>query len=642
MPDLDRRDFLKLGAGAAALGAMTGRSGRTATRPNLLYVFPDQYRVFALGFMNADPVLTPNLDRFREQATFLPHATSSAPVCSPHRAMLFTGRWSHETGVTGNCNSQSDSFLRTDEVCFSDVLNANGWSCGYIGKLHLDKPTEADAKYGEGPRGGPNGVVWDTYTPPERRHGFRFWHAYGCCDRHLSPHYWVNDAAIDQRLDVDGWSVEHETNVAIDFIRNEGGGHRDPHQPWALFVSHNPPHPPYNQVPERYREMFKDREPSSLLVRPNVQGEAGAKAVADYFAAVYGVDEQFGRLLAALEASGQADNTIVVFTSDHGEMMGSHGRMGKSVIYEESYRVPFLIRYPQQLREREHPLHLTTPDVMPTLLGMMGVADQIPPQVQGHDHSQLLLTGRGELPQSSFYRMGPAEPGVGNRGIRTDRYTFQVSFGAGATVTLFDNQEDPYQLKNIAADHEPLCRELLAELNRWLQAVGDPWGELTWPLRAPHAIGVAVTATGFRVDFEAGHGADLQVSPAAPLAALTTAAGEVLSGRQSLKADTTASPGNFHEFFRLTDLLKPGRKYQVTYRYRILASNEQTQFYTVVRSTRDINQKAARIYWNEAPGDAKEGQFTFTTGDIADHHLLFGIQKQGAMVIDDIVVTEVP
>lgn len=642
MPELDRRGFLKLSAGAAAVSALSSRrAARAATRPNLLYVFPDQYRVFALGFMNADPVLTPNLDRFRQQSLFLPNATSSAPVCSPHRAMLFTGRWSHETGVTGNCNSRSDSYLRADEVCFSDVLDAQGWYCGYIGKLHLDKPTEDDAKYGEGPRGGPNGVVWDTYTPPERRHNFRFWHAYGCCDRHLKPHYWVNDAKIDERLDVDGWSVEHETNVAIDFINNADGKQRDPNKPWALFISHNPPHPPYNQVPDRYREPFKDKTAADLLNRPNVSGEQGHRAVVDYFSEVYGVDDQFGRLLAALEASGEADNTIVVFTSDHGEMMGSHGRMGKSVIHEESYRVPYLIRWPEKLKDRENPLHLTTPDVMPTLLGMMGAGEQIPQQVQGHDHSQLLLTGRGEQPKSSFYRMGSAAPGEGNRGIRTDRYTFLVSFGSGETVTLFDNQADPYQLKNIAADNEPLCRELVAELNRWLVAVNDPWGELTWPIRAKNAFAIRLHPRGFRVDFEPDLGNSPKESPASQFAALTTAADEVIAGKQSLKLDTTASKGNFHECLRITGQLKPNRKYEAVYRYRVLASDEQTQFYTVVRSTKDINQKAARIYWVEPPGEVKERRFSFETGKVTDHHLLFGVQHQGAMVVDDVVVNEV-
>lgn len=648
MPDLNRRDFLKLSAGAAGLSVLTGRraSGQAgAQRPNLLYVFPDQYRVFALGFMGADPVVTPNLDRFREESLFLPNAVSSAPVCSPHRGMLFTGRWSHETGVTSNCNSRSDSYLRADEVCFSDVLNANGWYCGYIGKLHLDRPTEADAKYGEGPRGGPNGTVWDTYTPPERRHGFRFWHAYGCCDRHLHPHYWVNDAPINQRLDVEGWSVEHETNVAIDYVRNADGKQRDPNQPWALFVSHNPPHPPYNQVPDRYREPHRTKRPESLLNRPNVtatgESERARNSVADYFAEVHGIDEQFGRLLAALEESGQADNTIVVFTSDHGEMMGSHGRMGKVVIYEESFRVPYLIRYPARLQQREHKLHLNTPDIMPTLLGMMGVGDQVPEQVQGHDHSQLLLTGRGEPPTSSFYRMGPAQPSTGQRGIRTDRYTFQVSFGGGAMVTLFDNQEDPYQLHNLAKENESLCRELLGELNRWLAEIGDPWGQLEWPLGAKNAFGIRTTEQGFRIDFEPGDGNGPQATPVSPLAMLTTAAGEVIGGQQSVKADTTGSAAKFHEFLRFTGLLQPGRKYEVVYRYRVLASDDQTQFYTVVRSTADTNQKAARLYWHEPPGEVKERRFTFETGDIADHHLLFGVQFKGAIVIDDIVVTEV-
>jgi uncharacterized sulfatase len=184
--------------------------------PNVVFVFPDQFRQQAIGFMQQDPVITPNLDRFASESLVLTHAVSNYPVCSPYRAMLFTGKYPFSTGVIGNCYSGTIPYgvqLRASERCFSDVLHDVGYSLGYIGKFHLDLPREEDIPFTEGWRGQPGaGSFWDAYTPPgPRRHGFDFWHSYGCCDQHLTPHYWHNDAKVDERTDIEGWSVQHET-----------------------------------------------------------------------------------------------------------------------------------------------------------------------------------------------------------------------------------------------------------------------------------------------------------------------------------------------------------------------------------------------------------------------------------------------
>lgn len=492
---LSRRQFVRAGALAAA-GLTLARTRANAApetvmqrRPNLVFVFPDQYRPFALGFLNADPVPTPNLDRFAAQAVHFTNAVSNYPVCSPYRAMLLTGRWPHSTGVTGNCNSsRPDRFLKPSERCLSDVLAEAGYVAGYIGKWHLDLPTEEDARYGEGPR--KSGVVWDAYTPPgPHRHGFTFWHSYGCCDRHLNPHYWHGDAPVSQPARVDEWSVKHETDVAVDFILNRDGKQRDPNKPFALFVAFNPPHPPYNQVPEEYRARWARQSPAALLNRPNVPpaGEDGGarQSVTDYFAAVTGVDEQFGRILKALEEAGVAEDTLVVFTSDHGDMMGSHGRLGKSVPYEEAFRIPLLLRYPRTLRPRPDSLHLNVPDMMPTLLGLMGLGERIPAPVEGTNYAETIVSGTGERPTSTYYLTIPSRPEWGTRGVRTDRYTFTVTRGGkeDGQVLLFDRQDDPYQVRNAAAARPEVCQQLVDELNAWIRKTNDPFGPVTWPFR---------------------------------------------------------------------------------------------------------------------------------------------------------------
>lgn len=451
-------------------------------RPNLIYVFPDQFRQQSLGCMNADPVVTANLDRLAAEGRVLTDVLSTCPLCSPYRAMLFTGKYPHANGVPHNCNSENKQYgieLRADERCLMDVLHDAGYHQAYIGKWHLDAPTDADEKWGEGRR--EDGKVWDTFTPPERRHHVDFWHSYGCCDNHLRPHYWQGDR-IEDRIDVDEWSVKHETDVALDYVRNEGGRFRDADKPFALFLAHNPPHTPFEQVPQRLLAAYEGKTSDDLLNRPNVALEgyarSAAKQVKNYFAAVTGIDEQMGRILDLLDEQGLADDTIVIFTADHGEMMGSHGLMHKNVWYEESFLVPFIIRWPGKVPVGRDDLLVSTPDLMRTLLGLVGAGDAAPKDVQGRDLSPALLGEDIERPRSGLYTFMKADdPAGGNRGVRTHRHTFAVCRNDDGTEETFlhDNREDPYQLKNIAPQRPEIVAELTSEMNRWLERTGDPW-----------------------------------------------------------------------------------------------------------------------------------------------------------------------
>lgn len=516
MQPISRRDMLRTSfAGAFAPLPLLAAGEVRTRRPNLLYVFPDEWRQQAFGFMRSDPVLTPNLDAFAAESVVFTNAVSNIPICSPHRAMLLTGQYPASNGVPTNCNTGEPSVhLSPDARTFSNVLADNGYACGYIGKYHLDTPTDEDAKYGEGPRGkkgkGGGGLVWDAYTPPgRRRHGFRFWHAYGCCDHHFKPHYWTDDHPVSQPLQIGDWSPRHETDVAEAFIRNADGKMRDPGKPFALFVAHNPPHMPFNEVPDEYKAIYADRAPESLLVRKNVStedngtrvtnGANAPKSVRDYFAMITGIDRQFARLLRALKESGQYENTIVVFSSDHGEMMGSHNRMGKGVVYEESFLIPFILRYPGALKPRREALHFNTPDIMPTLLGLMGLGGEIPASVEGCNRSRLLLTGEGPRPKSTFFIGGMRGADVGSRAVRTDRYTFVVNRTGAPGVTLYDRQEDPWQLTDCAAAKPDVCRELTEEMDRWLKKTKDPWGEIAWPIIFRNVVSVVPQGDGFSV-----------------------------------------------------------------------------------------------------------------------------------------------
>lgn len=458
-------------------------------QPNLLFIMADQFRDAALGFRDADPTYTPNLDGLARESADVAHAVSSYPVCSPHRAMLMTGQHPHRNGVPVNINSNTGAGLPPDIDTWSRVLQESGYQTGYIGKWHLEAVTAEDAIWGEGFR---EGAVWDAYSPPDRRHGFSFWYSYGAADNHLRPHYWIGDAPREEKTIVEQWSVEHETDVAVDFLRtvdtSEG--------PFALVVSHNPPHQPFDQAPTTFRDRYTALAPEELLTRPNVDlgtpaGREAVEKAPDYFSAVSAVDEQIGRLLASLEETGQRENTIVIFTSDHGMQLGSHGLMYKNVPWEESMSLPFLIRWPGHIAAgRNERTLIGSVDVAPTLLGLTGLSDKIPDAMQGTDVSADLVdrTPSGSSGAGSAIYYGPPAPdgGPGIRGLRTADSKLLVDCRADPrrpgryllTPRLFDLRADPYEMRHLAAMEDARGKEYCVQLLHELEVAGDTWPAL--------------------------------------------------------------------------------------------------------------------------------------------------------------------
>jgi arylsulfatase A-like enzyme len=171
-------------------------------------------------------------------------------------------------------------------------------------------------------------------------------------------------------------------------------------------------------------------------------------------------------------------NTIVLFTSDHGNCIGSHNQVTKNVHFEESMRIPFLIRWPEKIKPRRDDLLFSVPDTCPTLLGLMNLDKEIPPSVQGNNYAELLRTGKGDRPGSQIYLWAPVgKPQFGRRGIRTHWYTMVIEKKSDKPprTVLHDNRSDPYQLKNIAPDRPQIVRKLIGELTDWLNRLDDPW-----------------------------------------------------------------------------------------------------------------------------------------------------------------------
>lgn len=468
-------------------------------QPNVVYVFPDQFRNHAMqiwdeeGFkeyvnFRADPVYTPNLAGFARESVVLASAQSNCPLSSPHRGILLTGMYPHRSGVPLNCNSDRPvSNLRQDAVTISDVFSRNGYDCAYIGKLHVDFPTRNNPQnpgtYVEGQE-----PVWDAYTPPERRHGFNYWYSYGTYDVHKSPHYWDTNG---NRHEIKEWSPKHEADKAIEYLTKE----RDPGKPFFLMVSMNPPHSPYSSLEDCMEEdynLYKDTPLDELLVRPNVNPELKEKQqkAPYYFASVTGVDREFGRILKALKDLGLDENTIVVFTSDHGETMASHLEDPKNSPYAESMNVPFMIRYPQKLKPHVNDLLLSTPDIMPTLLSLAGLEKGIPAEAQGLDLSDHLKgKSNNTKPEGVLYiRNINGDRDENNkvisyfpvaRGIKTERYTLAITIDKDKNpkeILFFDDINDPYQMNNLSVkDNFSDFQRLLELMEELLEKAGDPW-----------------------------------------------------------------------------------------------------------------------------------------------------------------------
>lgn len=483
--------------------ALLGCEQAKDQRPNIIYVYPDQFRNQAMAFWNepdyaehigwkADPVKTPRLDGFADESIVFSRAMSNCPLSSPYRGIFLTGMYPERNGITLNCMAERpQSSLREDATCISDVLDAAGYSCGYIGKLHADHPTPNDPA-NPGHYVSDRRPEWDAYTPVERRHGFTYWYSYGTFDEHKNPHYWDTEGV---RHDPKVWSVGHETDKAIEFLRNRNG-ERKKDAPFFLTIAYNPPHSPYESLDDCMEEdfaIYKDMDYSELYVRENADTTlTKADAARYYFANVTGVDREFGRLLDELKELGLDRNTIVIFTSDHGETMCSQGTYDpKNSIYTESFNVPFIIRYPERIRPRVDSTLFSTIDIMPTLLSLAGLNDMIPSSAEGRDLSPVILENGKECdtPDAALYIRnvnGPYnEKGLvegffpAARGIKTDRYTFEIAIkkdGTLSRVLIFDDINDPYQMNSLDYKKEPeTFAMLLNKLDAKLEEANDIW-----------------------------------------------------------------------------------------------------------------------------------------------------------------------
>ncbi len=418
--------------------------------PNIVFVIADQWRAQAFGFAGDPNVKTPNIDRFERESSNLINAVAGTPVCSPTRASLLTGQRPLTHGVFIN-----DVSLSPDAVTLPKSLSAAGYDTACIGKWHVD------------------GRGRSNFIPQERRQGFDYWKVLECTHAYNNSPYFSNGA---EKLKWDGYDAIAQTHDAESYIRE----HAKTGKPFLMWLAWGPPHNPYPTAPEKYRAMY---EAASIKLRSNVPEEFATQArkdLAGYYAHCSALDACFGELWQSLKDAGVEENTLIVFTSDHGDMLYSQGMQRKQKPFDESVRIPLLMHWPRGFGRKNARLEapINSEDIMPTLLGLAGVA--IPKTVEGLDFSAYLRGGKDPSDGAALIRcpapFGEWERRNGGReyrGIRTSRYTY-VRDLKGPWL-LFDNEADPYQQKNLAGDpeHAKLQSELDARLTRKLTDARD-------------------------------------------------------------------------------------------------------------------------------------------------------------------------
>jgi len=479
------------------LTALAGPAA-AADRPNIVFIMSDDHAAHAISAYGSRVNTTPNIDRLAREGMRFDNVFVTNSICTPSRAAILTGQYSHRNGVP--VFNRFDSSRQT----VARLLQAGGYYTGMIGKWHL----------GSDPA------------------GFDRWEILPGQGAYMNP---VLYTATGEKTYTDRYVTDVITDLALDFIRN-----RPTRKPFFLMMHHKAPH--RNWVPEeKYRKAFETRwipepptlwdsyatrtsalhenqqrvsadltrrdlklEPPAGLAGPDrerwlsarpdevtvaaggstatLAGEALTRwkyqrYMQDYLATVQSVDDSVGHVLDYLDSAGLAKNTIVIYTSDQGFFLGDHGMYDKRFMYEECLRMPFLVRWPAGVKAgavaRAMALNV---DFAPTFLDAAGLP--VPADMQGRSLAPVL---RGQTPagwRTSMYYRYYHDPGDHNTrahyGVRTATHKL-ISFWKSGQWELFDLVNDPGELHNLYGQpgHETITAQLKAELQRLKQAVGD-------------------------------------------------------------------------------------------------------------------------------------------------------------------------
>jgi arylsulfatase A-like enzyme len=479
--------------------------------PNLLVIVTDEHNFRTLGCYRAlmppeqafvwgpdVKVETPHIDWLAQHGAIADRFYATSPVCTPSRAALVSGLYPQNTGAHINNLPMSDRV-----VTFAEVLRRRGYATGYAGKWHLDN----DARPGwQPPR---------KFGFTDNRYMFNRGHwkhleatpegaRVGPVDARGEPTYAVAGA------DAKTFTTDFLTDRAIEFIRLNRA------QPFCYVLSIPDPHGP-NTVRAPYDTMFdptKFRQPHTATQQgqklpsyaSTVIEKFNQQEMARYFGMVKCIDDNVGKVLTALREAGLMEKTYIVFTSDHGDMCGEHGRENKGIPLEASARVPFIVYAPGVVPAgtRIKPA-LANVTFKPTILSLMGVPN--PDASEGRDVSALLRGEAGDVNEPAFLRIGSGEEGGGRGWLGAFTRRHKLVIGADGEPALFDLETDPDELINrfTSPSHREIVRTLGRALADYAKTRHDPHGEIP---AVRHTLAWAVDGKG---DFE-----PLPAEPARP------------------------------------------------------------------------------------------------------------------------------
>ncbi|MDO6732176.1 sulfatase [Marinovum sp. 2_MG-2023] len=460
--------------------------------PNILIIYPDQMRYDTMACSGNPVIKTPNIDRLSMEGVHFSEAYTSYPICCPFRASMQTGKYAQGHGMV-----QNHFPLRGDQTFLADCLKGAGYRTGYIGKWHLE--------------GGPK----PGFVPPERRFGFEHFVGFNRGHDYQGSIYF-DDAG--QAYHSKRYEPDYQTDQLMEFI--DTATKADDGKPWFGYVSYGPPHFPM-QMPDHLRKIYSADEvplppgvPNAALQeefqrirseqyckgdprsphkshaaydkKPKGEPETEAEIrqfIAEYYGMIHNVDWNVGRVLNQLDALGIADDTMVIFLSDHGDMLGQHGSFCgiKCEGYRAAMHVPLIIRYPARFKpHRSEAMVDVGVDMMPTLLDLCG----IPGPDDMHGISYLpVLDGTSDQHRDTIWfqvftqddgQMGEFTP-YAQRGVRTRDWLYVRH--KDRRVMLYDQRNDYDEQNNLVyrPEHSALMDDFDARIAAHMAATGDDW-----------------------------------------------------------------------------------------------------------------------------------------------------------------------
>jgi len=466
VPDYTRRGFLKaVGLGAVSLTVSSCSSvsqiTRSQKRPNILFFFTDDQRFDTISALGNEHITTPNIDSLVRNGTAFTNAyimgSMSGAVCIPSRAMLMTGRTLFHLDGVGNVIPES-------HIALPEVLQKAGYITFHTGKWHQDPKASARC-FSAGAKIFFGGMS-DQYKVPVRD---------------FDP---TGKYPKEKIYYVEGkHSSELFSDAAIQFLRD----YKD-NKPFFVYIAYTSPHDP-RHMPKEYLDMY---DPQGIILPRNFLPEHPfdngdmktrdeklapwprtpqeiRKHIAAYYAMITHVDAQIGRVLASLKETGQAENTIIIFSGDNGLAVGQHGLMGKQNIYDHSVHVPLIICGPGIPKGQKRDAFCYLLDIFPTLCELLGIS--IPSSVEGHSLVSIIKQRRKKIRGTLFFAYKDVQ-----RGVRDERYKLIEYFVNGKRTTqLFDLQSDPWEFDNLAdnPDYVQHLQRLRKELLKWKEQLGD-------------------------------------------------------------------------------------------------------------------------------------------------------------------------